>query len=292
MSYILEAIRRSEDERRKRLIPGVSTIHAARPVVAPRRSRLLYGLVAGGGLTLGVAGVIWLQTQSPEMAPAGGVADTAAVAAIGEGEREAGGGSTEVETAVVATPPRPEPLPARTRPAERDAGNGPGDGPGDGKPPSAKTAKPRSSRTPHSATTTPQPMVATKPPPRVPAAPPDASTSSGSAMGGGDGAAGTPLAELELSAPAQPEFVSAMALRDLPEQVRQSLPDIAISLHRYASSAEARQVRVNGRAVREGDAIVGDLSVAEITRGGVVFSIGDQRFYMSAFQSWRAKADR
>jgi hypothetical protein len=39
----------------------------------------------------------------------------------------------------------------------------------------------------------------------------------------------------------------------------------------------------------EGDVVAGDLGVAEITRNGVVFAIGEQRFYMDAFQTWQAK---
>lgn len=48
-------------------------------------------------------------------------------------------------------------------------------------------------------------------------------------------------------------------------------------------------IRVNGRIAREGDAIDGELGVAEITRNGVVFAIAGQRFYMDAFQSWPAR---
>jgi hypothetical protein len=85
------------------------------------------------------------------------------------------------------------------------------------------------------------------------------------------------------------EVVSAIALRDLPAPLQRSLPDISITLHRYAETAAARMIRVNGRIAREGDPVTGDLSVAEITRSGVVFVIGDQRFYMDAFQTWQAK---
>ncbi len=80
-----------------------------------------------------------------------------------------------------------------------------------------------------------------------------------------------------------------MALSDLPDTMQRALPNIAITLHRYAETPSARMIRVNGRTAREGDALTEHLSVAEITRNGVVFVIGDQRFYMDAFQTWQTK---
>ncbi|HRK95379.1 MAG TPA: general secretion pathway protein GspB, partial [Rhodospirillales bacterium] len=90
--------------------------------------------------------------------------------------------------------------------------------------------------------------------------------------------------------PSSSELVDATALRDLPPSVQRTLPGIAITLHRYAASPEARMIRVNGRVAQEGDPVGGDLTVAEITRNGVVFVIGGQRFYMDAFQTWQAKS--
>lgn len=287
MSYILEAIRRSEDERRKRLVPDVSTIHVARPAAVPSGSRLL-SIIVGAGLALGLAEVAWLHTRSLGSAPAGPSGEVTAPAAGVEDEPgvAAAGGTPVEKTAFAASPPRPSAPPARQRGSDPGAGRA-----GEASPLSPKTAKPGASRPPYSPSTASPPVAAAKVPSGGLAAPQDAIILFGSAgRGGAHAPAAAPLAELRPGSPAEPEFVSAIALRDLPEPVRQSLPDIAISLHRYASSAEARQVRVNGRAVREGDTIGDDLSVAEITRGGVVFAIGEQRFYMSAFQNWRSKA--
>lgn len=291
MSYILEAIRRSEDERRKRLVPDVTTIHAVRPASAPRSSRWLYGLVAGGGLALGLAGIVWLQARPLDPSPAGPVAEAEAPPAPTGADDQAGDGTSAEQTVIAAAPPRPEaPPPSTSPPAPAAPARPAGDdamAASEAPPPPAKAAKPRTSRAPYSTPAASSPAPPPKLPARVAALPPgpliNSLPATGAAVGGGE----APLAGL---ASAAPEFVSAIALRDLPDPVRQSLPDIAISLHRYASSPEARQVRVNGRAVREGDTIGNDISVAEITRGGVVFAVGGQRFYMSAFQNWRAKA--
>ncbi len=301
VSYILEAIRRSEEERRKRLVPGVSTIHAGprpRPV---HNARPVAVLVLAGGVALAVATVIaarsWPWSRAADETVAS--AETQSVAPRPAGEDAAKGvqPARPEEHALVLPPappqaaaPPPRPADASVPAPERAAAATAAEPGAAGEPAAAKGEKKperRRPRTPYSATAAGDAKAVARQPKttasRV-AQPPVAAADSND----------TRQNPLPVPAPAPapapaPEIVSAMALSDLPDTVQRALPDIAITLHRYAETASARMIRVNGRTAHEGDALTEHLSVAEITRNGVVFVIGDQRFYMDAFQNWQAK---
>lgn len=311
MSFILDAIRRSEEARHKRLIPDVSTIHAARPAAGRARPGTLPAalvmaltvalVVAGGwalvpwlrqlplGDLLGPAAVsvpedavpedaVPVDTTPVDMAPVDTAPDVAAEPA--PADRAAPAPAQPVAPAVVpaVAPPVAEP-PAPAAPAPAETVSAPTTAPAADPAPSGtaetkRPRRPRSSEEPAKQRREARTVAAAEP-----AVPP--------------GAGGQPEPEAALAVPApvapESEIIAATALRDLAPSIQRTLPSIAITLHRYATSPEARMIRVNGRAAREGDEIGGDLSVAEITRSGVVFSIGGQRFYMDAFQSWQAK---
>ncbi|MBL8658661.1 MAG: general secretion pathway protein GspB [Rhodospirillales bacterium] len=295
MSYILEAIRRSEEERRKRIVPSVSTIHAgpkARPTIGTRSGAVMI-LAAGAGLAVALvmAARSWpwpgsgdemvahSEAQAVAPAPAGDVATTTPAGDVAARATQPAPPEENAPTlSQTVPPPRPPDAAATAATAtpgqarEPDAGAGAGE---------RKTEHKKQPRTPYSASASAAPPArqAKAVGPRV-AQPPLGPVESG------DGPQ-NPL-PAPTSEPA-PEIVSATALAELPETVQRALPDIAITLHRYAATPPARMIRVNGRTAREGDALTEHLSVAEITRNGVVFTIDDQRFYMDAFQNWQAK---
>jgi len=68
------------------------------------------------------------------------------------------------------------------------------------------------------------------------------------------------------------------SLQELPASLRQSLPDFAISTHLFASDASSRMVRINGQMLREGEFLSAGLKLEEITFEGVVFSYQKYRF--------------
>lgn len=288
MSYILEAIRRSEEARHKRLMPAVSTIHATQPAGARGVPRTLQAgfamLLAAAFMAAAIFALgFWLR-QAQDVAPLAPAPPAAAAPASPDDKAQtaaapatpppadaappAEAGNPAAAAAAqtnAAAPAEPAPsVPVRVRPAATPGPTG-----------EAK-AEDRRPRRPYSSPAEGEPAKA-KREPKGPAAPP---TAPGAAPVEAPPAAPQPPA---------PELVTATALRDLEPSVQRTLPSIAITLHRYAPAPEARMIRVNGRVAREGDVIGSDLSVAEITRNGVVFVIGDHRFYMDAFQTWQAR---
>lgn len=69
-----------------------------------------------------------------------------------------------------------------------------------------------------------------------------------------------------------------VALRDLPSSIRAGLPDFSFSLHYFTTDPAQRVVRVNGRMLREGQMLREDLLLDEVTPGGAVFLHRDLRF--------------
>lgn len=69
--------------------------------------------------------------------------------------------------------------------------------------------------------------------------------------------------------------------RQLPIEIQRSLPPLSFSIHIYSSDPKARMVKVNGRILREGDAISAGLLLDQITQDGVVLAFRGYRFRMS-----------
>jgi general secretion pathway protein B len=67
-------------------------------------------------------------------------------------------------------------------------------------------------------------------------------------------------------------------LGELPVSIRQSLPDFTISTHLYSSDASSRLVRINGQMLREGQFLSAGVKLEEITSDGMIFSYQGYRF--------------
>ncbi len=72
-------------------------------------------------------------------------------------------------------------------------------------------------------------------------------------------------------------------LDGLPLSIQQEMPDISISGHIYSDSPSARMVNINGNIRREGDMLASDMKLIEITDSGVILSYKDFRFYVRGF---------
>lgn len=83
-----------------------------------------------------------------------------------------------------------------------------------------------------------------------------------------------------------PEPGKIMNVADLPEGLRRTMPPIIFSGHVYSSSDQQSSVMVNGQKVREGQAIAPDLVVYKITNNGAVFNYKGWLFSLSALQDW------
>lgn len=71
-------------------------------------------------------------------------------------------------------------------------------------------------------------------------------------------------------------------LAELPASIRQEIPRMAISGHVYSAEAEGRLVGINDQLVREGESPAPGLVLEQITPDGMVFSYKKYRFRRDA----------
>lgn len=74
---------------------------------------------------------------------------------------------------------------------------------------------------------------------------------------------------------------------DLPESIQQQLPAIIISAHVYSSNPQQRSIVVNNNFMEEGEYVIDDLVLFEITPDGAVFDYKDTRFHYGVVRSWQ-----
>ncbi len=67
-------------------------------------------------------------------------------------------------------------------------------------------------------------------------------------------------------------------LAELPAVVRKTLPDFSIAAFLFSEDPSLRMVRINGRMLREGEDLSPGLRLEEITRDGVIMRLQDYRF--------------
>lgn len=75
-------------------------------------------------------------------------------------------------------------------------------------------------------------------------------------------------------------------ISDLPDSIRRQLPSISFGGHIYSSTVERRSVMINGKKRREGENIGSGLVLSEITPRGAVFEFKGYRFRLNALQDW------
>ena len=227
MSYILEALRKAEADRRRGAVPDLHAqvlpagAAAAEPV--PARSALPLWL-GGAALLAGAAAAGWLWM-----------------------------GRQETPARVVAEPPAPPPKVAMPPPVEV--------------PPAAQAAP-----------SAPAAVAAASPakaPPPVRKAQPAAKRDAPAASKAPKRA--TPAAQPDTAPPpAEPARVPALA--ELPGDLRQQVPALAIGGSVYSPQASARMVVVNGQVFQEGSALTPELKLEQIRPKSAVFSIRGTRF--------------
>lgn len=255
MSFILDALRKSEHERQRQLGPSIAELPVARPV--PRVPPWVWVALAAL-LTLNVALVAWfLSRESPAPAPQPVP-------------------SVPAEPVSSPAPPSPTPTPAMamTPPAG-----------GNTVPPPAGTAPAQAGVPP----TGPAPQLVEAAPPPATAvrevrplteeAAPEPVFSAPSFA-----APAAPDPALLPAPPPSPRPAPVTAgiptIDQLPPQATAGLPPLSVSLHIYASQPAQRAVFINGTRYREGEGLPGGAVVQEITPDGAVISYGGQRFLL------------
>lgn len=67
-------------------------------------------------------------------------------------------------------------------------------------------------------------------------------------------------------------------VKELPETLRKTLPNFSISAFLYSATPSSRMVRINGQMLREGEELSPGLQLEEITPDGVIMSCRTYRF--------------
>jgi general secretion pathway protein B len=259
MSYILDALRKS-DQQRKRGVPLLLAAQA--PMSAPKRApRLLYGMVAlvllGAGMVIG-----WLRPWQQEQAiPAARVVLSPAAT-----------------TANAAAPAPPEVLPRTAREARPQElpPTGPAASPIAPAPEEAATIATAQQR---AATQTPNKTAKQPPAQRVDKAPAPRAIEAAAAesravplpatvQAPDQSAATAPRADAQAGAPAQ----TAVSINELPVSIQKDLPALSVMVHAYSDDPAKRMVGINNRLLHEGDEVAPGLKLERITLEGMILN--------------------
>lgn len=101
-------------------------------------------------------------------------------------------------------------------------------------------------------------------------APPAAGTTAGV-----DSASASAAGPRPPGATAEPRIV---AQRDLPEDIRRSLPNVTVGGSTYSTDKASRMLMINGQIFREGDAIAAGLTLQQIKPRGAVLAFKGYRY--------------
>ena len=74
---------------------------------------------------------------------------------------------------------------------------------------------------------------------------------------------------------------------ELPASIKQQLPAIIISAHVYSSNPLQRSIVINNNFMEEGEYVIDELRLHEITPDGAIFDFKDTRFHHGVVSSWQ-----
>ncbi len=255
MSYILDALRKAEQQRQLGIAPRLLSVQAT-PERNTRPAFLFYGLTAvaltGAGVAIG-----WLQpwqqaphsateslvTRAPEPGPRPAMPPPQTLLPELSGPQQ--NTSEHKPLSAVESAPtieleslkRDAPVPPKTLEPARKSGS--------------KTAA-------HASHTTATPA-------RETAAAPVR-----------DGAGTHGLAATVPAAPAQAQ--GAVSVAELPLAIQREIPAMSIPVHTYSSTPKERIVAINGRLLQEGEYLAPGLKLEQIAPNGVIFSYKNYLF--------------
>ncbi|MCK8603565.1 general secretion pathway protein GspB [Desulfoferrobacter suflitae] len=304
MSYILDALKKSDQERNRGAAPGLQTVHATPQPASSRRpwwiGLLLFALLLNAGLIL-----YWLRPWSaatPDLR-------AARQEKAGENRKETlakviPADENGVPAAAVSKPhvtPQSSPGTAmethspRVEPDRTDIA--PAAERRDPRPAQSKVAK-----KPVTAKTVDAPM------PTQPAKPLEQAKSahapSTEKRAAGNAMSVEKLAELNSQmiekalmirdgtaerGSAQPKAAPALekpqvpGLKDLPRAIQKEMPKLELSFLVFSQQPKDRMVSINGQMTREGQEVAPGLKLEEITPDGAIFSYKEHRFKKGVF---------
>lgn len=242
MSYILDALKKSDQQRQRGATP---TLQAAQlTVAAPRRPLLIsYGLLAAVLLITGIM-IGWLRPW--------------------QAERQPPAPALPVTEPVAAKPPKPisQQAPAHSTIQEPLTGEAPAIAPLPGR----------------EAQRFPAPELTPAVPVAVPAAMNSSAPVGAGTSGSGTPVVAAPMTkDSSRPAGATPQQ-KVMRVNELPVDIQRQIPAMAVQLHAYSSQPGERIVYINSTRLREGDSLAPGLVLEQITPDGMIFSYKGYRF--------------
>lgn len=259
MSYILDALRKSEQQRQLGVAPRLLTLHATSDSDAPP-AFLKYGLMAAALIGAGVAIGWWHPWQQGRLLSA----TASASARMPEARpRDPLPVPLPVLPEVASGPEMPMPV-QKTWVAMRPIA-APEVAPLEQDTHLLATAPPQTRKSPPAAAVLPK-ETATPVRETAPARAPAPAV-----------AAETPIALLQgKSADAAPADLAqeqkVLLMAELPTAIRQEIPAMSIPVHSYSDSPQERIVGINDQLLREGEYLAPGLKLELIAPDGVVFS--------------------
>ncbi|MCD6526851.1 MAG: general secretion pathway protein GspB [Desulfuromonas sp.] len=258
MSFILEALKKSEKNHQENSVPTLDTLHEA---TEQPRKRPLWPLMMMAVLIVNAAVLLWLfgpwqQTAERVEQPAP-VTDNPAVIMAAAQTIAAPTPSKTMTTQTVVAPVKPT-IPVVITPAISAPVVSP----------PVVTAQPAAPQSPAVAV----PAIATPQPQAVVSAPT---------------AIESPTQPLEIATPQIPTIAppvveavtqpAALAISELPVNIQNQLPPMHMSVHAYNANANSL-IRLNGKIMRQSSFLDGRYRLEEITPDGAIFSYQGYRF--------------
>jgi len=275
MSFILDAIAKSEQERQQQQTPDASRL--AFPAAVPLRSRSASPYLFAAALLLGGAILVaaWMQSSRPLEAPLAGSG--------GAGMPTAPQGTSLPPAAVEFRdkPPtdRPQPVSATPMLAESPAATT-----------IARAQPPTAGKTDRASATGSTGEDARGLAALAPAGEIAAEDALEAGPGSAAGASGTDAAAAASSSATAAPRRRVSRLYDLPDDVRRALPSVVFTGHLYSRNPKVSYVFVDGgRQVVAGQQIVDDLVLQEITPTGVVVEFQGYLIEVGVLQNWSLK---
>lgn len=255
MSYILDALKKSESERGHGAIPGVQTVHSSSINYHQQKKTIWpYFLIAAVLLNIAViAYFIYTQNNLSQPTLATVVQNNAILASSTEASKNTVP-TTVVGAPVSITPAQPTPAISATQLA-----NVTPDIPVKHTQTVAEDNFKASALTPETAANEP----VTQPPMTKPFVEPTNERSN------------------------EPYDQKIVEQYELPENIQRQLPSLIISAHVFSSNPAQRSVIINNEFFEEKDYILDDVSLYEITGDGVIFSYNGFLFHDRTVSGWQ-----
>jgi general secretion pathway protein B len=288
MSYILDALKKSEKERQRAVVPDVLTVQELRSQAQKKRVWWPYLLLAALVINAGLL-VWWLnplqseKTRAPEHSAVNEYHDTVKTVIQGTAasEKQAVPSEKQAVPSEKQAVPKDDVRQPKSEPIKADAVQKSASNTGIAvqknvavSVPHVEIGKPKEADVPKTLKTGMPVQNKIVPPVRVETEKPV------------EAAVPKPQTPPVISkSPTEPKTETATvvdnkvySLAELPVAVQEGLPAFSISAHVYSSDPASRMVKINGQTMREGDTLAAGLKLEEIAPDGVIFRYETYRF--------------